>query len=54
MLRNICFIQYSGIGAGFIPANLDVEVLDGVVGISSELAIETSRKLAVKEGCQIN
>ena len=39
-----------GIGDGFIPDNLDLEYLDGVVTVSSEEAIEGARQLARSEG----
>jgi cysteine synthase A len=39
-----------GIGAGFIPANLDRSLLDGVVRIKDEEAYEMARRLAREEG----
>ncbi len=39
-----------GIGAGFIPDNLDVELVDEVLKIANETAFATSRKLARTEG----
>jgi len=39
-----------GIGAGFIPKNLDVEVLDGVIQVSKEEAFEFSKRAAKEEG----
>ena len=42
--------RIEGIGDGFIPAVLDVELLDGVVTTSSEEAIAMARRLAREEG----
>ena len=39
-----------GIGAGFIPKNLDTSVLDGVVQIDAEDAREYARRAAREEG----
>jgi cysteine synthase A len=42
--------KIQGIGAGFVPTILDTNVFDEVLQISYESAVETSRKLAKKEG----
>lgn len=42
--------KIQGIGAGFIPDNLDLSVIDETIKISSELAIETARNTATKDG----
>ena len=39
-----------GIGAGFIPKNLDVSVLDGVIQVDAEPAREMARRSASEEG----
>ena len=39
-----------GIGAGFIPANLEVKLLDRVIQISKEEAFEYTRRAAKEEG----
>ncbi len=42
--------QIQGIGDGFIPAVLDVSLIDGVITVTDEDAIETTRRLAKEEG----
>ncbi|MFO0233899.1 MAG: cysteine synthase A [Burkholderiales bacterium] len=39
-----------GIGAGFVPANLDTSVLDGVITVEAEEAREMARRSAREEG----
>ncbi|MDM7943637.1 MAG: cysteine synthase A [Hydrogenophaga sp.] len=39
-----------GIGAGFIPGNLDMSVLDGVIKVEAEAAREMGRRSAREEG----
>ena len=42
--------KIQGIGAGFIPKNLDISLIDRVELVSNEEAIATARKLAREEG----
>lgn len=42
-----------GIGAGFIPDVLNLDILDEVVQVSDEHAMETSRRLAREEGWMV-
>ena len=42
--------KIQGIGAGFIPATLDLSLVDRVEQVSSEEAMETARRLASEEG----
>jgi cysteine synthase A len=42
--------QIQGIGAGFIPTNLDLEIIDEVIKVSAENSIQTSRSLAKTDG----
>ncbi len=42
--------KIQGIGAGFVPGNLDPSVIDEIITVSNQDAAETTRKLARKEG----
>ncbi|GMY32739.1 cysteine synthase, chloroplastic/chromoplastic-like [Fagus crenata] len=42
--------KIQGIGAGFVPRNLDQEVVDEIIDISSDEAVETAKQLALQEG----
>ena len=42
--------KIQGIGAGFLPDNLDLEMIDRVEKVSNEDAIEYARRLATEEG----
>lgn len=42
--------KIQGTGAGFVPNNLNVSILDDVVTVSNEDAIDTARRLATEEG----
>ena len=42
--------KIQGIGAGFVPAVLNREVIDEVIGVADEDAIQTARLLARREG----
>jgi cysteine synthase A len=39
-----------GIGAGFVPKNLDTEILDGVIQVEAEEAIAFTKRAAREEG----
>lgn len=39
-----------GVGAGFIPSNLDTTLIDEIVKVTNEDAIKTARRLAKEEG----
>jgi len=42
--------KIQGIGAGFIPINLNIDIIDGTEQVSNEDAMRTARRLAVEEG----
>jgi cysteine synthase A len=42
--------KIQGIGAGFVPAVLDREVIDEVITVTNEAAFETAQQLAVRHG----
>lgn len=42
--------KIQGTGAGFVPRNLNLDVLDEVITVSNEDAIATARQLAIEEG----
>ncbi len=42
--------KIQGIGAGFIPDVLNVDLIDEIVPVANEDALETARQLAAKEG----
>jgi len=39
-----------GIGAGFVPAVLDMKLVDGVIQVENEAAFQMARRLAAEEG----
>jgi cysteine synthase A len=45
--------KIQGIGAGFVPTNLDRKVIDEVITISNETALETARRAAKLEGIPV-
>jgi len=42
--------KIQGIGAGFVPDVLNVDIFDDVIQVANEDALETARQLALKEG----
>src|SRR5262249_3886441 len=45
--------KIQGIGAGFIPGNLDVKLIDEVITIGNETAFEFARRVAKLEGIPV-
>ncbi|MCC6508414.1 MAG: cysteine synthase A [Pirellulaceae bacterium] len=42
--------RIQGIGAGFVPKNLDTSIIDDVITVDDEVAFEWGRRLAKEEG----
>ncbi|MFP6621488.1 MAG: cysteine synthase A [Pirellulaceae bacterium] len=42
--------RIQGIGAGFVPKNLDMSIIDGVITVDDDDAFTWARELAAKEG----
>lgn len=42
--------KIQGIGAGFVPKNLNTSILDGVIQVTDDMALATARQLALQEG----
>jgi len=42
--------KIQGIGAGFIPKNLNMDILDGVISVSNDEAFDMAHRLADEEG----
>jgi cysteine synthase A len=42
--------KIQGIGAGFVPAILNMDIIDEIIAVSNDDAFETARKVATSEG----
>ena len=42
--------KIQGTGAGFVPKNLNLQIVDEVITVTNEDAINTARRLAIEEG----
>ncbi len=42
--------KIQGTGAGFVPKNLNLDIVDDVITVTNEDAIATARRLALQEG----
>ena len=42
--------KIQGIGAGFVPAVLNTDIIDEIITVTNEKAFETARQLALQEG----
>lgn len=45
--------KIQGIGAGFIPKNLNVDIIDEVIQVTNEDAFETARKVSITDGLPV-
>jgi len=45
--------KIQGIGAGFIPKVLDINIFDEIITVSGDQAIQTAQKIATREGLMV-